>query len=231
MGIPPSWVATAAFVFGIGTSIASIAILAVGREEARQAGIGDRADLMLLAGLVSLLPALLALIVEWVVPTALPWYAALLWVGFFPVAVGYGMVRRQLFEFRLGRQVERRLWRRLPRDHRRLRLHHHLRRQRGRAVRRRRAQRPGRPALPRDPRLQPACVSACRVVDNFFDRDRSQYRRAVREISEAMVSMLSMNEIGDRILAALTDTMGVSRAMVLLFDDGDRVPPGVGVAG
>ena len=35
-----------------------------------------------------------------------------------------------------------------------------------------------------------------------------------------IVSMLSMSEIGDRILAALTDTMGVSRAMVLLFDDG-----------
>ena len=31
-----------------------------------------------------------------------------------------------------------------------------------------------------------------RLVDNFFDRDRSRYRLAVREISEAMVSMLSM---------------------------------------
>ena len=38
-----------------------------------------------------------------------------------------------------------------------------------------------------------------------------------------MVSMLSLNEIGDRILAALTDTMGVSRAMVMLFDESDRV--------
>ena len=62
-----------------------------------------------------------------------------------------------------------------------------------------------------------------RLVDNFFDRDRSRYRLAVREISEAMVSMLSMSEIGDRILVALTDTMGVSRAMVLLFDERDRV--------
>ena len=223
MGIPPSWVATAAFVFGIGTSIASIAILAMGREEARQAGIGDRADLMLLAGLVSLLPALLALLAEWVVPTALPWYAGLLWVGFFPVAVGYGMVRRQLFEFRLAAKSSAaygaaslaitgvfafiitfadNVVEQYGVDQRNVQV-----------------------VLlflailafnPLRERMQG-------LVDNFFDRDRSQYRRAVREISEAMVSMLSMNEIGDRILAALTDTMGVSRAMVLLFDDGDRV--------
>ncbi len=69
-----------------------------------------------------------------------------------------------------------------------------------------------------------------RLVDNFFDRDRSRYRQAVREISEAMVSMLSMSEIGDRILVALTDTMGVSRAMVLLFDERDRVLRAVGLA-
>ncbi|MGB0619142.1 MAG: sensor histidine kinase, partial [Myxococcota bacterium] len=196
---------------------------AVGREEARQAGIGDRADLMLLAGLVSLLPALLALLAEWVVPTALPWYAGLLWVGFFPVAVGYGMVRRQLFEFRLAAKSSAaygaaslaitgvfafiitfadNVVEQYGVDQRNVQV-----------------------VLlflailafnPLRERMQG-------LVDNFFDRDRSQYRRAVREISEAMVSMLSMNEIGDRILAALTDTMGVSRAMVLLFDDGDRV--------
>jgi signal transduction histidine kinase len=57
------------------------------------------------------------------------------------------------------------------------------------------------------------------LVDRFFDRDRAAYRVAVREISEAMVSMLSLNEIADRILVALTDTMGVERAMVLIVDD------------
>ena len=57
------------------------------------------------------------------------------------------------------------------------------------------------------------------LVDRFFDRDRAAYRVAVREISEAMVSMLSLNEISDRILLALTDTMGVERAMVLLADE------------
>ena len=100
MGIPPTWVATTAFVFGVGTSIASIAVLAMGRFEAHQAGVGDRADLMLLTGSLSLLPALLALIAQWVSPTALPWHVGLLWAGVFPVVVGYAMVRRQLFEFR-----------------------------------------------------------------------------------------------------------------------------------
>ena len=60
------------------------------------------------------------------------------------------------------------------------------------------------------------------LVDRVFDRDRSGYRDAVREISEAMVSMLSLNEISERLLLAVTDTMGVERAMVLLMDDEER---------
>lgn len=221
--VPPTWVASAAFVFGIGLSIASIGILAAGRRQAREAGIGDRADLMLAAGLVSLLPLLIALTVEWLRPTAMPLYLGLLWVGFFPVAVGYGMVRRQLFDFRIVAKSSAaygaatlaitgifafmitfadELVKRYGVDVRSVQI-----------------------VLlflailafnPLRERMQ-------RLVDGFFDRDRSLYRLAVREISEAMVSMLSLREIGDRILAALTDTMGVSRAMVLLFDEGDRV--------
>ena len=61
------------------------------------------------------------------------------------------------------------------------------------------------------------------LVDRFFDRDRETYRMAVREISEAMVSMLSLPEIADRILLALTDTMGVERAMVMMVDDEGKV--------
>jgi signal transduction histidine kinase len=53
-------------------------------------------------------------------------------------------------------------------------------------------------------------------VDDVFDRERRAYRRAVREISEAMVSMLSAKEIVERILIAVTDTMGVERALVML---------------
>ena len=223
MGIPPTWIASAAFIFGIGTSVASIAILALGRRQAREAGIGDRADLMLLAGLVSLLPALLALIAEWLIPTALPWYIALLWVGFFPVAVGYGMVRRQFFEFRLAAKSSAAygaatlaisgIFAFM------ITFADELVARYGVNVRSVQVVLLFLAILAFNPlrdRMQ-------RLVDNFFDRDRSRYRLAVREISEAMVSMLSMNEIGDRILAAVTDTMGVSRAMVLLFDEGDRV--------
>ena len=46
------------------------------------------------------------------------------------------------------------------------------------------------------------------LVDRVFDRDRSGYRDAVREISEAMVSMLSLDEVVDRLLAAVTEQHG-----------------------
>jgi len=223
LGLSPESVAATAFIFGIGTSLASIGILAAGRRQAREAGVGDRADLMLTAGLVSLLPALLALLSEWFVPTALPWYLALLWVGFFPVAVGYGMVRRQLFEFRLAAKSSAAygaatlaitgIFAFM------ITFADELVARYGVNVRSVQVVLLFLAILAFNPlrdRMQ-------RLVDNFFDRDRSRYRLAVREISEAMVSMLSMREIGDRILVALTDTMGVSRAMVLLFDENDRV--------
>ncbi len=57
------------------------------------------------------------------------------------------------------------------------------------------------------------------LVDRVFDRDRAGYRDAVREISEAMVSMLSLGEVVERLLAAVTESMGTERAMVLLLDD------------
>jgi signal transduction histidine kinase len=64
------------------------------------------------------------------------------------------------------------------------------------------------------------------LVDRVFDRDRSGYRDAVREISEAMVSMLSLDEVVDRFLGAVTESMGSERAMVLLLDDdGQRLRP------
>jgi two-component system NtrC family sensor kinase len=223
LSIPPAWIATSAFIFGIGASLVSLGILAASRRQAQQAGIGDRADLMLVAGIVSLLPALLALLGEWLVPSALPWYVTLLWVGFFPIAVGYGMVRKQLFEFRLAARSSAAygaatlaitgVFAFM------ITFADELVARYGVNVRSVQVVLLFLAILAFNPvreRMQ-------RLVDNFFDRDRSRYRLAVREISEAMVSMLSMSEIGDRILVALTDTMGVSRAMVLLFDDRDRV--------
>jgi len=223
MGFPSEWIVSSAFIFGVGTSLASIGILAAGRRQAREAGIGDRADLMLLASLVSLLPALLALLTEWFVPTALPWYLALLWVGFFPIAVGFGMARKQLFEFRVAAKSSAAygaatlaitgIFAFM------ITFADELVARYGVNVRSVQVVFLFLAILAFNPlreRMQG-------LVDNFFDRDRSRYRLAVREISEAMVSMLSMREIGDRILVALTDTMGVSRAMVLLFDESDRV--------
>jgi signal transduction histidine kinase len=223
IGISPDSIATTAFIFAVGLSIASIGILAAGRRQAREAGVGDRADLMLVAGLVSLLPALLALLAEWFVPGTLPSYVALLWVGFFPVAVGYGMVRRQLLEFRLAAKSSAAygaatlaitgIFAFM------ITFADELVARYGVTVRSVQVVLLFLAILAFNPlreRMQG-------LVDNFFDRDRSRYRLAVREISEAMVSMLSTREIGDRILLALTDTMGVSRAMVLLFDEDDRV--------
>ena len=54
------------------------------------------------------------------------------------------------------------------------------------------------------------------LVDRLFDRDRAGYRTALRDISEAMISMLSIDEISNRMLTAVTHTMGVARAMLLI---------------
>jgi signal transduction histidine kinase len=207
----------------VGTAMASIATLAFNRRQAREAGVGDQADLMLLAGFSTLLPAFVALFWEWWVPSDIPWYAALLWVGFFPLAVGYGMVRRQLFDFRIAAKSSAAygaatlaitgVFAFM------ITFADELVARYGVNVRSVQVVLLFLAILAFNPlreRMQG-------FVDNFFDRDRSRYRLAVREISEAMVSMLSLEEIGDRILAALTDTMGVSRAMVLLFDENDRV--------
>ena len=71
------------------------------------------------------------------------------------------------------------------------------------------------------------------LVDRLFDRERGRYRQTVREISEAMVSMLSIQEIVERIVRALSDAMGVERSMVLLLSDDERalVPAASGGAG
>jgi len=212
-----------AFFYGIGLSFLSLAVLASERRRAHAAGIGDRADLMLLAGLVSFLPILVVLLAEYFLRTAFPWYFAMLWLVFFPLAVGYGMLRKQLFEFRIVAKssaaygaatlaitgvfatiitfadVLVQLFGVTARTVQVAFLFLAI-----------------LAFNPLRDRMQ-------RLVDGLFDRDRSRYRAAVREISEAMVSMLSLREIGDRILVAVTDTMGVKRAMVLLFDDSSRV--------
>jgi len=224
--LPPALeigIANLAFGYGTGMCVFALGVLATERSNARLAGVGDRVDIVLVAGIASFVPAMLIVVAEYYLATSFPPYLALLWVVILPAAIGIGMLRRQRFELRLlakssaaygaatlaitglfalmitfADQAAQRLG---------------VTMQSAQVVFLFLAILAFNPL--RD-RLQ-------RLVDGVFDRDRSRYRSAVREISEAMVSMLSLREIGDRILGALTDTMGVERAMVMLFDDDRRM--------
>jgi len=208
-----------ALAYTLGLFVVSLAVVGIERHRHREGAQRDHADVVFLGAVVSFLPVLVGLVSELLFHAPFPFYLLLLWVFVFPLAVGYGIVRRQLFEVRSLAKSSAAY---------------------GAATlgitgafafaitfadtlvaRFGVSERPAQVALlfiaillfnPARNRLQT-------LVDRFFDRDRAAYRVAVREISEAMVSMLSLGEIADRILVALTDTMGVERAMVLLVDD------------
>ncbi len=222
MGISGEWLHEGAFLYGVVLSLCSLGVLAAERKRAHQAGFGDRADLMLLAGIVSLLPILVMLLVEYFLQLSLPWYLAMMWVVFFPATVGYGMVRKQLFDFRFIARSSAAygavslgitglyafiitfadaIFPQIGVDARSVQIAFLFL-----AI---------LAVYPLRDRMQ-------RLVDTFFDRDRSRYRSALREISEAMVSMLSQREISDRILVAVTDTLGAESAMVLIMDEGEK---------
>jgi signal transduction histidine kinase len=55
-------------------------------------------------------------------------------------------------------------------------------------------------------------------ADRLFERDPAHYQETFRTVSEALVSLLSVDEIVDRVLWALTGPMGAACATVLLFD-------------
>jgi len=197
----------------------SLAVLGIERHRQRDGPLRDRADLVFWAAVVSFAPLLLLYVGESALDTALPYSFALIWSSLFPVAVCFGIVRGQLFEMRsvarssaaygaatlaitgvfaflitfadaaVARLEISFRWFQVTFLFFAILAFNPLRN-----------------------RLQ-------NLVDRFFDRDRETYRVAVREISEAMVSMLSLQEIADRILLALTDTMGVERAMVMMADD------------
>ena len=223
VGFASTWLAGAAFLYGIGLALLSLGVLVSQRRHAHEAGLGDRADVMLLAGLVSFLPVLLILLAEYFLHTIFPRDLAMLWVVFFPLTVGYGMLRKPLIDLRIVAKSSvaygvvtlliTGVYAFI------ITFADAVVPQFGVNVRSVQVAFLFLAILAVNPlrdRMQ-------RLVDSFFDRDRSRYRSAVREISEAMVSMLSLHEITDRILVALTDTMGVERAMVLLFDEGNHV--------
>src|SRR5258706_9089466 len=224
LGVPPIGLGiTLSYLFTQALSLASLVIVGIERRRHGDGPLRDRADLMFWAAVVSFAPIMLLYLAEWLVRMHFPYHAALLWSFLFPVAVGFGIARGQLFEVRniakssaaygaatlaitgvfaflitFADAAVSRLdisfrWFQVTFLFVAILAFNPLRN-----------------------RLQ-------NLVDRFFDRDRETYRVAVREISEAMVSMLSLPEIADRILLALTDTMGVERAMVMMVDDDGKV--------
>ena len=217
------WVTRASYFFGSGFALTAVGVLISERRRAHDLGLGERADILLAAGALSLLPSAALVVGEFFGAAPFPWYAGLLSLVFFPFAIGYGMLSRNLFDVRLasGSSATYALV--------------------SLAI-------TGVFAFVVAFADQIVSVSGVtvrwvqfaflflailafnpvrervqRLVDRVFDRDRSRYRRAVREISEATVSMLSMNEIGEQILTTLVDAMGVQRAMVMLADEEDGV--------
>jgi signal transduction histidine kinase len=218
LGLPAGAGLWLSICFTLTLLLASLAIVGVERRQHGEGPLRDRADLVFAAALVGFLPILLVFLAEWVLREPLPYQIALLWTVVFPVSVGYGILRRPLLEIRVVAKssaaygaatlaitgvfaflittadaVVSRLnisvrWFQVSFLFFAILAFNPLRN-----------------------RLQA-------LVDRFFDRDREAYRVAVREISEAMVSMLSLSEIADRILIALTDTMGVDLAMVMMVD-------------
>jgi signal transduction histidine kinase len=178
----------------------------------------ERADVMLAGGLLSFLPIIAAIGIHVTVGMPFNWTLSMALFFLFPAAVGYGIVRRDLFDLRVVARSSAAY---------------------GAATLAitgvfaalitlatgalRRANVDARTpmfSLIFIPvaifAFNPLLRRVQRFVDDVFDRERRAYRRAVREISEAMVSMLSAKEIVERILIAVTDTMGVERALVML---------------
>ncbi len=225
LGLPAELMPAVTFYWTIGVSVTCLGSLAWERRRLRQGRLTDRADVMLIGAMVAFAPVIFVMIGQAYFKTALPWYVAMIWFLIFPIAVGYGIVRRQLFEIRMVAKSSAAYGAATLAI---TGIFAFLITFADATVRRFNVD-PGGTWFslgflffailafnPLRNRLQ-------QLVDRVFDRDRAAYRLAVREISEAMVSMLSIKEIGDRILVALTDTMGVERAMVLLLDEEQRV--------
>ncbi len=223
LGLLPGCGAILSMVFTLGIFAASLGILGVERRRHREGVLRDHADVMFWGALMSFAPVCAVLMAQYLLETPYPYYLALLWVFIFPVAVGYGVVRKQLFEIRSVAKSSATYGAATLAITAVFAL---LITFADAAV----------SSLDFDSRwfqvsflflaillFNPLRNRMQELVDRVFDRDRATYRVAVREISEAMVSMLSLSEIADRILVALTDTMGVERAMVLLVDDDGRV--------
>jgi len=220
--VPGLW--SASYGFALAGALGGVAILIRERIRMRGSQHTASADIVLLAVLFSLLPILALMMAQVLLPMALPVALGLVWFIAFPIGVGYGILRGHLFDVRgLARSSAAYgaatlaitvLFAMLIIFADALFARWNVN-----------ASSPWFSVVflffailafnPLRNRLQT-------LVDQIFDRDRAGYREAVRNISEAMVSMLSLSEIGERLVLALTGSMGVERAMVLLLDEDAR---------
>ena len=223
LGMPGFVGKATAIWFTAGLAATSLAV-ALNERRLREAKAADRADVMLVGAVVSFLPALLALFAQGLLGPSFPWYLCFLSFFVFPLAVGYGIVRKQLFEIRMVAKSSAAYGAVTLAI---TGMYAFLITFADAVVTRFNVN-------ARSPWFSVAFLFAAILafnplrtrmqvmVDRVFDRDHALYRRAVREISEAMISMLSTKEVVDRILVALTETMGAQRAVVLLREEGSR---------
>ena len=220
-GVP--FFAMAQFGFGLLLAVTIFCLAAVASERRRRREEQDvaRADVMLLGAFGSFVPVLALILAETFLRTGFPVYLALLWFIVFPICVAYGIVKKELFDIRHVMRSSAAYGAATlaitgfyaalvaAADAALVKLHMDA----------------------RSPRftmvflffailaVNPLRNRMQALVDRLFDRDRGRDRQTVREISEAMVSMLSIQEIVERIVRALSDAMGVDRSMVLLLSD------------
>jgi two-component system NtrC family sensor kinase len=218
------WLQAASWSSALLGSLAAIGILIRERIRMRGSPQTASADIVLVAVLLSLLPVLALFLVQVFLPMSLPIALGMVWFIAFPVGVAWGILRGQLFDARgLARSSAAYGAATLAITG----LFAFLITFADAAFARWNvnASSPWFSVVflflailafnPLRDRLQS-------LVDQIFDRDRAGYREAVRTISEAMVSMLSLSEIGERLVLALAGSMGVERAMVLLLDEEAR---------
>jgi signal transduction histidine kinase len=202
-----------------------LAVLAIERRRRRAEEDVARADVMLLGVFGSFVPVLALIVAESFLRTGFPVYIGLLWFIVFPICVAYGIVKKELFDIRHVMRSSAAygaatltitgLYALLvaAADAALIKFHMDA----------------------RSPQFTVAFLFFAilavnplrdrmqRLVDRLFDRERGRDRQTVRELSEAMVSMLSIQEIVERMVRALSDSMGVERSMVLLLADDERV--------
>jgi hypothetical protein len=101
LGLPVAVGRPAALWFTVLAFASSLAVALRERRRLRETKAADRADVMVLGAVVSFLPSTLALLAEnWLV-APFPGYLGFVSLFVFPLAVAYGIVRRQLFEIRV----------------------------------------------------------------------------------------------------------------------------------